>query len=412
VRRVVVVSSVIANKPHNGGNARMVLNWLQGLEQLGLDVFFVEQIRGEHCVDAQGSPAPASHSANRAYFDDVLKTHGFSRRAALICDVDGTLDAAVVHGATASELHDLADAADLLINISGHLSVRALKQRFRRKAYVDLDPGYTQLWHTAGSSAARLEGHDVYFTVGQRIGTVGCRIPTDGIAWHAIRQPIVLTECRPDAPVHSSPRFTTIASWRGAYAPITHEGETYAAKAHEFRKFVEGAKAAGHENERHAVFDETDFARKKIMEVDGHVGVTIAPLFMRQFDVQPDGFSALHHAGFGAWRFLLAVLVAVSHLWGGMIHGPAAYAVWGFFVLSGYLMTLVLGHKYGTDAAGIRAYAANRVLRIYPSYVVAVLLGIATIWVLRRLGADPAGLNPQFLMPNGAWNCCRPSESG
>ena len=239
MRRVVVVSSVIANKPHNGGNARMVLNWLQGLEQLGLDVFFVEQIRGEHCVDAQGSPAPASHSANRAYFDDVLKTHGFSRRAALICDVDGTLDAAVVHGATASELHDLADAADLLINISGHLSVRALKQRFRRKAYVDLDPGYTQLWHTAGSSAARLEGHDVYFTVGQRIGTVGCRIPTDGIAWHAIRQPIVLTECRPDAPVHSSPRFTTIASWRGAYAPITHDGETYAAKAHEFRKFVE-----------------------------------------------------------------------------------------------------------------------------------------------------------------------------
>jgi len=239
VRRVVVVSSVIANKPHNGGNARMVLNWLQGLEQLGLDVFFVEQIRSEHCVDAQGSPAPASQSANRAYFDEVLKTHGFSRRAALICDADGTLDAAVVHGATASELHDLADAADLLINISGHLSVRALKQRFRRKAYVDLDPGYTQLWHTAGSSAARLEGHDVYFTVGQRIGTVGCRIPTDGIAWHAIRQPIVLTECRPDAPVHSSPRFTTIASWRGAYAPITHEGETYAAKAHEFRKFVE-----------------------------------------------------------------------------------------------------------------------------------------------------------------------------
>ena len=54
--------------------------------------------------------------------------------------------------------------------------------------------------------------------------------------------------------------------------------------------------------------------------------------------------------GFGAWRFLLAVLVAVSHLWGGMIHAPAAYAVWGFFVLSGYLMTLVLGHKYGTDA--------------------------------------------------------------
>jgi hypothetical protein len=239
MNRLVVLSSVIANKPHNGGNARMVLNWLQGLEQLGLDVFFIEQIRSEHCVDVQGAPARASDSANRAYFDDVVNTHGFSRRAALICDAGDTLDAAVVHGATAGELHDLADAADLLINISGHLSVGGLKERFRRKAYVDLDPGYTQFWHAAKSDAARLEGHDVYFTVGQRIGTPGCRIPTDGIAWHAIRQPIVLKHCRTGARVHSSPRFTTIASWRGAYAPVTHGGETYAAKAHEFRKFAE-----------------------------------------------------------------------------------------------------------------------------------------------------------------------------
>jgi hypothetical protein len=245
VKNLVVLSSVIANKPYNGGNARMVLNWLRGLEQLGVDVFFVEQIRSEHCVDAQGRAVPASHSVNRTYFEEVLKTHGFSRRAALICDARDTLDDTVVHGCTASELYDLADAADLLINISGHLSVGGLKARFRRKAYVDLDPGYTQFWHAATSSAARLEGHDVYFTVGQRIGTAGCRIPTDGIAWQPIRQPIVLKECRTDAPVTSSPRFTTIASWRGAYAPITHDGATYAAKAHEFRKFVELPRLAG-----------------------------------------------------------------------------------------------------------------------------------------------------------------------
>jgi peptidoglycan/LPS O-acetylase OafA/YrhL len=47
----------------------------------------------------------------------------------------------------------------------------------------------------------------------------------------------------------------------------------------------------------------------------------------------------------GTWRFFLAFLVAISHLWAGMIDGPAAYAVWGFFVLSGYLMTLVLMTK-------------------------------------------------------------------
>ena len=239
MKRLVVVSSVIANKPHNGGNARMVLNWLQGLEQLGLDVFFVEQISSDTCADAAGAPAPASCSVNRSYFDRVLATHGFDRRAALICDADDAFESAVVHGASPAELYDLADAADLLINISGHLSVGALKNRFRRKVYVDLDPGYTQFWQAEKSDAARLPGHDTYFTVGQRIGTEGCSIPTGGIAWHSIQQPIVLRHCRVDADPPVSPRFTTIASWRGAYAPMTHDGQTYSAKAHEFRKFVE-----------------------------------------------------------------------------------------------------------------------------------------------------------------------------
>jgi hypothetical protein len=100
MKRLVVVSSVIANKPHNGGNARMVLNWMQGLEQLGLDVFFVEQIFSETCVNTAGAPARASCSVNRSYFDQVLATHGFDRRAALICDADDAFESAVVHGAS------------------------------------------------------------------------------------------------------------------------------------------------------------------------------------------------------------------------------------------------------------------------------------------------------------------------
>jgi len=104
-------------------------------------------------------------------------------------------------------------------------------------------------------------------------------------------------------------------------------------------------------------------------------------------------------AGLGTWRFFLAFVVAISHLWAGMIDGPAAYAVWGFFVLSGYLMTLVLSTKYGITPAGLRQFATNRLLRIYPSFIAAGALGIATILALRPLGIDPAGLNPQFLLP-------------
>jgi peptidoglycan/LPS O-acetylase OafA/YrhL len=73
---------------------------------------------------------------------------------------------------------------------------------------------------------------------------------------------------------------------------------------------------------------------------------------------------------FGIYRYGLAFCVAISHLWAGMIGGPAAYAVWGFYCLSGYLMTLILNEKYGFSPRGLVNFAVNRVLRIYPAYYV------------------------------------------
>ena len=103
--------------------------------------------------------------------------------------------------------------------------------------------------------------------------------------------------------------------------------------------------------------------------------------------------------GFGTWRLLLALLVMMSHLWSGMIDGYAAYAVWGFFVLSGYLMTYVLMNKYGFQRDGLKAYAFNRFIRIMPSYYLAAMLGILTILTLGK-NVDLTKLNPQFAMPH------------
>lgn len=109
------------------------------------------------------------------------------------------------------------------------------------------------------------------------------------------------------------------------------------------------------------------------------------------------------YIGFGTWRFFLAFLVVISHLWADMIHGPAAYAVWGFYVLSGYLMTYVLRNKYGFKKEGILSYAYNRFLRIMPLYYAALILGVLTILILVPRGVDLFSLNPQFGMPEGMW---------
>jgi hypothetical protein len=228
----VLVASVIATKCRNGGNARAVLNWIHGLRKLGVQAYYVEQIASGHCTDDRGETVPFAESANAAYFQHVMREAGLTEVSALICD-----GGPETRGLAYREMLHVAEAADLLLNISGHLTLEPLMRRLRRKAYLDLDPGFTQFWHGAGHDA-RLSGHDVHFTIGENIGTVACAIPCGGIRWRHTRQPAVLTgdacRCAPWAG-----RFTTIASWRGPYGPIQHGSMTFGVKVHEFRKLID-----------------------------------------------------------------------------------------------------------------------------------------------------------------------------
>ena len=47
---LILVSGALANKPLNGGEAWVRLNWVLGLRKLGFQVYFVEQIGRETCV--------------------------------------------------------------------------------------------------------------------------------------------------------------------------------------------------------------------------------------------------------------------------------------------------------------------------------------------------------------------------
>lgn len=81
---------------------------------------------------------------------------------------------------------------------------------------------------------------------------------------------------------------------------------------------------------------------------------------------------------FGLFRFYLAVMVVVTHL--SAVYGHSGgFAVFSFYALSGYLMTLIMNNKYGYTINGFKKYALNRFLRIFPSYWVIAgitLLGI------------------------------------
>lgn len=229
----VLIGGALANKPHNGGAAWTRLNWILGLKGLGFNVIFIEQIAPQACIDASGAPATFETAENRRYFRDVCDEFGLTGTAALIYG-----DGQATEGLSRQDILDAADSAAFLINISGHLTWEPVMSRVPFRVYVDLDPGFTQFWQHAGSSASRLEWHDVYYTVGQNIGTSRSVIPTCGIDWRAVRQPVVLDQW-PIADGGDPRRFTTIATWRGPYGPVEHDGTRYGVKVHEFRKVME-----------------------------------------------------------------------------------------------------------------------------------------------------------------------------
>jgi hypothetical protein len=195
-------------------------------------VYFVEQIDAASCVDAAGAPADFERSANVAYFDRIMRAFGLQGAASLICD-----EGLRTHGLGWTELLERAEAADLLVNVSGHLRLQPILRRVARRAYIDLDPGFTQFWHAQGTGGAYLSGHDYYFTVGENIGTPICSIPTCGVRWRRKPRFVVLDQW-PVADDGDADRFTTVAAWRGSFGPIEQDGRRFGLKVHEFRKLM------------------------------------------------------------------------------------------------------------------------------------------------------------------------------
>jgi peptidoglycan/LPS O-acetylase OafA/YrhL len=67
---------------------------------------------------------------------------------------------------------------------------------------------------------------------------------------------------------------------------------------------------------------------------------------------------------FGIFRFTLALNVMIFHVMAIKVIGP--YAVYSFFILSGFLMTTIMKNTYGYTVSGFKSYAYNRLLRIFP----------------------------------------------
>ncbi|MEM8706615.1 MAG: acyltransferase [Actinomycetota bacterium] len=103
---------------------------------------------------------------------------------------------------------------------------------------------------------------------------------------------------------------------------------------------------------------------------------------------------------FGLFRTLLAVFVVVGHLYGPAHLG--VFAVLGFYVLSGLLMTKVMSESYGHDRDGTSRFLLNRMLRIYPAYWFTIGLTLLVLWGAPAITRD---FHPDLVLPTDleAW---------
>jgi len=238
-----LVSGALANKPYYGGEAWVRTSWLRGLSRLGFETCFVEQIEASSCVDAEGRPASFEASVNRGFFERALAAAAPESRAALILGTGPT-----TVGLPYPELLELAAEAELLVNISGHLELEPVKRGPRRRAYVDVDPGFTQIWEESEGGGGRLEDHDLHFTVGENVSTPSCSIPTAGIDWRPLPPPVVLADW-PLEPPPREDRFTTVAGWRSPLGELSHDGVAFPGKHHEWRRIIDLPKRSAHDFE-------------------------------------------------------------------------------------------------------------------------------------------------------------------
>jgi len=106
----------------------------------------------------------------------------------------------------------------------------------------------------------------------------------------------------------------------------------------------------------------------------------------------------------GTFRYALAMLVVLGHLWPGVwdvpLAHPGVYAVFGFYLLSGYLMSLTLSRTYPFDVTGTLRFFGNRALRIYPPYL--VVLAASTVAIAFAPGGA-LGINPFLRRPDALW---------
>jgi glycosyltransferase involved in cell wall biosynthesis len=244
---LVAVAGSVAQRPGRGGHAWVFLQYLLGFRQLGYDVLFLDRLTPEMAPGEEWPPRGPVE-----WLESVLGPHGLGRDYCLLL---GEGDEETV-GLSRTEAIERVRRSALLLDVMGFLGDEEILAAAPRTAYLDIDPGFPQMWQELGLHRS-FGDHDAYATVGLRVGKEDSLVPTCGVEWFPTPQPVALDQWPPTAP---GERYTSVGSWRGPFEPVEFAGERFGLRAHQLRRFAELPQAVDVPLELALDFDEADAA--------------------------------------------------------------------------------------------------------------------------------------------------------
>lgn len=216
-----------------GGQAWAVLQYLLGFRALGHEVFYLEDCGRSSWVYIWETEA-WTHELDypAAYVHACLEPFGLGDRW-IYRDNYRSL------GMPLDRFLGVCARADLLLmRATPFWTWRAEYEKPRRRAFLDVDPGFTQII-LANGDRGWLEGisrAERRFTYGQHIGQPGCPAPDTGGPWLKTRPPVFL----PEWPVAGGEgtHFTSVMRWQG-FKEVTWNGVAYGQRDKEFPAYLE-----------------------------------------------------------------------------------------------------------------------------------------------------------------------------
>src|SRR5262245_2692404 len=225
---LIIFAGAIGRLPF-GGHAWVDMQYLLGLRALGHEVYYLEEC-GEgswvHNWEMEELTTDLDYPAS--YVRDCLEPHGFGDRWIYRAGDEW-------RGMEVDAFLDLSARADLLMIRGVSMDLwRPEYDRPRVRAFLDVDPGFTQMKAVNGHGARRktLDRCQSTFTIGQRVGEIGCSVPLVGRYWHKTVSPVFLPAW-PFAENPGSTHFTSFMQWR-SYQEVFHDGDSYGNKDREF----------------------------------------------------------------------------------------------------------------------------------------------------------------------------------